>query len=184
MSVIYAAWYAAVHAARMTSKFTNSECQGIHRLMNIITYKECFLASWMRKMHSRQPNYKREGMYVGTKTCNPVDRGAVKCYYHWEGFLDQVPVSCHKTLRRTCYQPILIYKAEKIELYAHFLKALKTGKKDGGDFWPSNLIDDDEIKFDPVEEFTVIYFIAHLSTGATNMRRYAAKKVCHLLPLR
>lgn len=97
------------------------------------------------------------------------------CYYHWEGFLDQALPLVLQTLEAiTRLTNPNLSKAEKIEPYAHFLKVLK--RKDGGDFDPQILIDDDEIKFDPVEDFkTWIYFIAHLSTGAT-IREDAARE--------
>jgi len=96
------------------------------------------------------------------------------CYYHWEGFLDQALPLVLQTLEAiTRLTNPNLSKAEKIEPYARFLKALK--RKDGGDFDPQIFIDDDEIKFDVVEDFKPwIYFIAHLSTGAT-IREYVAK---------
>lgn len=97
------------------------------------------------------------------------------CYYHWEGFLDQALPLVLQTLEAiTRLTNPNLSKSEKIEPYVHFLKALK--RKDGGDFEPQILINDDEIKFDPVEDSEPwIYFIAHLSTGAT-IREDAAKE--------
>ena len=70
------------------------------------------------------------------------------CYYHWEGFLDQALPLVLQTLEAiTRLTNPNLSKSEKIEPYVHFLKALK--RKDGGDFEPQILINDDEINLIP-----------------------------------